>query len=87
MTFDPLFRRISSTVRFDPFCFFFDLFAGSDEVVEDGVGAARLQGVGEQVGDRVVDTMRHFKSKKFRTKFSRFFLSSEIDKNKLLDFY
>ena len=72
LTFDLLFRQISSTVRFDPFGFFFDLFAGSDEVVEDGSGAARLEGVGEQVRDRVVDAVRHFSNKIFEQKHSRF---------------
>ena len=72
VTFDLLFRQISSTVRFDPFGFFFDLFAGSDEVVEDGSGAARLEGVGEQVRDRVVDAVRHFSNKIFEQKHSRF---------------
>ena len=72
VTFDLLFRQISSTVRFDPFGFFFDLFAGSDEVVEDGSGAARLEGVGEQVRDRVVDAVRHFSNKIYEQKHSRF---------------
>ena len=72
LTFDLLFRQISSTVRFDPFGFFFDLFAGSDEVVEDGSGAARLEGVGEQVRDRVVDAVRHFSNKIYEQKHSRF---------------